>query len=873
VKLFQIVIALVVLATAIPVQSQEPTSKPAQEPAPVIVPPQLKQFVHARYPLAALETKQEAAVNLLVVIDAEGKVTDVQVETLVGDGFDEAAVAAVRQFSFVPAYVDGEPVPVRIGYTYRFKVERKEVKAEPGQVITGSIKEKGVGLPVVGAEVTLEGKARTTTDNKGRFTLRRIEPGTYKVFVTHGEYRTLESEMVVAESKTLEVKLLLEPVIANPYEVVVTGKKQEAVVTKYTLERRTLETVPGTFGDPVRVVETLPGVARTSYSAGFLVIRGANPAESKVFVDGVDVPLIYHFIGGPSVLNPNFLDSIAYYPGNFPTRYGQATAGIVDVVPTRQEAEVFSGEVDVNVLNAGVYLEGPVTDKGVFRLGARRSYVDGVLAAAFKIMDRDGVLVAPVYYDFQGQFGWKVNDEQRLNLFYLGSFDSLELITSTKDQDFDIDLSTQTNFHRVIGTWQYATEKFSASVKPYFGADTFSIDTLALSFDADLYIVGGRAETTYRPVKWLQMTSGVEGGVGINSLTGKLPKPRDYYHPGSLITGGGQSAELEVETFTVSDNYYRFSPYLDLQFEPLKGLTFTPGFRFEVWHHPGGNVLMYDPRFVARWEVGGGVSLKGGVGRFSRPPDAGSTDAQFGNPGLGPQWAMHYSGGLEWRPFDDFIIDLQGFYVDSTDLVTPVDGFSENADGEIVSKRFSNGGFGRSYGMELLIKRAPTDFFYGWISYTLSRSELAGYDFVKGDVAAGGNTFDLQLSPFDQTHILSLVGSFRFGRGWETGLRMRLVSGNPITPISGGRFMGDMNGYSPITGRVRSDRLSPFFQVDLRIEKVWTFDRWIMSTYLDIQNVTNHPNSEFFVWDYRFNKGWKVPGIPILPSLGISGRF
>jgi hypothetical protein len=91
--------------------------------------------------------------------------------------------------------------------------------------------------------------------------------------------------------------------------------------------------------------------------------------------------------------------------------------------------------------------------------------------------------------------------------------------------------------------------------------------------------------------------------------------------------------------------------------------------------------------------------------------------------------------------------------------------------------------------------------------------------------------------------------------------------------VIGGRFSGDTNGYSRITGAIRSERLEPFFQLDVRVEKKWTFDKWILTTYLDVQNVTNHANSEFFIWDYRFRDGWKVPGIPILPSLGISGRF
>ena len=129
------------------------------------------------------------------------------------------------------------------------------------------------------------------------------------------------------------------------------------------------------------------------------------------------------------------------------------------------------------------------------------------------------------------------------------------------------------------------------------------------------------------------------------------------------------------------------------------------------------------------------------------------------------------------------------------------------------------------------------------------------------------------LSPFDQTHILSLVASVRLGRGWETGLRLRFVTGNPTTPVVQGLFVADTSNYESLSGKPFSSRVQSFFQLDLRVEKKWTFDAWTLSAYLDIQNVTNHANTEFVIYDYRYRDNWNVPGIPILPSFGVSGRF
>jgi len=855
--------------------------KPAGDgkPAPIVIPPGLKQFVNAEYPAAASKAGIEGSVGLLVVVDETGKVSEVTVQQPAGHGFDEAAVAAVTAFEFEPASMDGQPIPVRIGYTYHFKIEKKEVKKEPGQIVDGTVKEKGVGLPVVGAEVALvEARVRVTTDGKGRFKLRNIEPGTYQVVVSSPEYKPMTAQVVVEKEKDVEVRLLVEPLIENPYETVVTGKKEEAVVTRYVLEQKTLETVPGTFGDPVRVVETLPGVARSPYGVGMLVIRGAMPGDSKVYVEGIDIPLLYHFFGGPSVINPNFIDSIAYYPGNFPSKYGNAIAGIVDVEPKTDRVEAWSGELDVNLINTNGFLEGKIGDRGSFRLGARRSYVDLVLLGAFKAAGEDSTVVAPVFYDFQAQGSYDVTDEDRVGLFYMGSYDSMELVTTDKETQQDIDLSMRTNFHRVIPSWKHVGNKWSSAVRAYYGNDSFRFNTVGLQMDAAIHMVGGRGEVELRPADWFALGAGLAGGAAIGDFTGRVPLPADYYVPGSSVSGVDQLRSETVSELEIHEKYGVVGGYVEPKFMPFDGVTLVPGLHLAWWHHPDLDMYIWDPRLVVRYSPIESLTLKGGVGRYSMPPDPQFTDARYGNPDLDYQWAMHYSAGVEWEFLEGMSVDLLGFYVRRYDLAVPSSDLVVDEEARTVKPLHSEStGWGRSYGMELMVRHNPTKRFYAWLAYTLSRTEVAGFGdigaFAEPQTDEAGKDQDLLLGPFDQTHILSAVASVILGRGWETGLRIRFVSGNPTDPILGGTYLGDSGGFSPIMGPFRSSRLPYFFQLDLRVEKKWTFDAWILSTYLDIQNATNNANTEFITWDYRFRESWNVPGIPFFPSFGINGRF
>jgi periplasmic protein TonB len=108
-----------------PPKPQAPTSFGSEGPVRSVA--QVSQLPHfitqvkAVYPEAAKHSSIEGLVVLQVEIDAEGRVMDVQVAQSLGFGCDEAAVEALKQSTFSPAYEDGKPVPVRLRIPYRFK--------------------------------------------------------------------------------------------------------------------------------------------------------------------------------------------------------------------------------------------------------------------------------------------------------------------------------------------------------------------------------------------------------------------------------------------------------------------------------------------------------------------------------------------------------------------------------------------------------------------------------------------------------------------------------------------------------------------------------------------------------------------------------
>ena len=70
-----------------------------------------------------------------------------------------------------------------------------------------------------------------------------------------------------------------------------------------------------------------------------------------------------------------------------------------------------------------------------------------------------------------------------------------------------------------------------------------------------------------------------------------------------------------------------------------------------------------------------------------------------------------------------------------------------------------------------------------------------------------------------------------------------------------------------------SERMPLFAQLDLRVDKRWIFKRWILDTYIDVQNVLNRANPEAIQYNFDFTKRQVRQGLPVYPIIGIRGEF
>jgi TonB family protein len=356
-----------------------------------IAPPEILQKVDPVYPAQALAERRTGAVVLQLDIDEAGKVMAAKVVQGAGYGMDEAAEGAAKQLLFTPATRAAQPIRSRILYKMTFDLKVAPQSAElpqdqpsvaPISSIRGVVKLDETDTPCVGALVELRlGDGQTlkaTTDSKGAWEFTQIAPGTAVVQVVAPGYETLRSEETLVAGERVEIKYRLHAT-DGAIEVVVLGKRTDREITRRTVERQELAVIPGTGGDALKSVQSLPGVARTPVFGGMIVVRGSSPYGTQTFIDGTYVPAIYHFGGLSSIVPTEMIESIDFYPGNFSAKYGRATGGIIDVKLREMEYDgKYHGLAQVDFIDARVMLRGPVplAHGWSFNVGARRSYID-----------------------------------------------------------------------------------------------------------------------------------------------------------------------------------------------------------------------------------------------------------------------------------------------------------------------------------------------------------------------------------------------------------------------------------------------------------------------------------------------------------------
>ena len=254
-----------------------------------------------------------------------------------------------------------------------------------------------------------------------------------------------------------------------------------------------------------------------------------------------------------------------------------------------------------------------------------------------------------------------------------------------------------------------------------------------------------------------------------------------------------------------------------------------------------------EPRLSARWSPVHGLDMEGRLGHLPPAPRAGGPLLGLREPDARPRVGQHLLGGRGRHAGHRRVRGDR----DSRPLQVP--SRPEPAPLTLVAQSLVDTGVGRTRGHPVLVRKQIAKKFFGWVTYTLSKSERR---------TTRGPVLPLRLRPDQRPlrrRVLRARPRLRSAPASATrrATRERRSRAPTSTPRPG--------TYEPFFGALNSTRIPAFAQLDARVAKLRGRQRGSLEAYLDVQNVTNRQNPEEIVYSLDYSQTRYITGLPILP--------
>lgn len=590
-------------------------------------------------------------------------------------------------------------------------------------------------------------------------------------------------------------------------EVEVRGRRREAGQT--TIGQAEIRDIPGAFGDAFRAIETLPGVVPVASGLPFFFVRGAPPGNTGYYLDGIRVPLLYHLALGPAVIHPGLVDHVDFWGGAPPARFGRFAGGFVSG-ETREPAQRLHGEGNIRLFDAGVLAETPfANDRGTALLAGRVSYTALLFSALVPDVRLD-------YWDYQSRVAYDLTAKDRISVFAFGSHDYLGEVNRTVDLDGNqtsrVRTVFSTQFHRLDLRYDRKIPGGRTRLAITAGIDESNLGEDAVSRDR---LLAARWELEKRLSDDVTVRAGADATF-------------DHY---DLLDDPTRSRGTDAfAAIFPPRNDVAFGARADLVWRVAPRVEVVPGARIDLFGSfisssvalPESNkstlVPALDPRLAVRVRVSPTVTYVSTLGVQHQTPAfiVPVPGLQVGRLSEGLQSAIHASQGAEVTLPLKLTVSPAIFVANTFGLTdaTATCGNDIQPDDARCIRRVS----GRTYGLELAVRRAFSEQLTGFVTYTLSRSTRLTRPLTFREsrgLSTLGQLGELQRIPgeFDRAHVLNVAASYALGRGWRVGARFYFYTGRPYTEEVRGVPIPPYNGY----------RFPDFYRFDFRVEKRWTF--------------------------------------------------
>ncbi|MFI3328158.1 MAG: TonB-dependent receptor [Rikenellaceae bacterium] len=753
------------------------------------------------------------------------------------------------------------------------------------------------------AAVTVEGQPQkgTITDIDGNFVLEGVTPGLFRFVAQSLGFDSGVSADVQVSAMTAPITIEMAPnsrsidtIVVRPY---LFRKVLESPVSMKKIGIQQIEKSAGANRDVSRIVQSYPGVSFIpGGSRNDLIVRGGSPSENKFYIDDIEIPNINHFStqgasGGPvSILNADLIREIDFYTGAFPVERTGALSSMMDVKLRDGDMDRQSFKATVGASEISLSGSGHFNDKTNYLFSIRQSY----LQLLFKMI---GLPFLPNFIDGQAKVERKLSDNDEIMGLVLFGIDDLAFNEQGTIETTDYILGYLPRVEQQTVTTGVRYKRFTEFNSFTLVASHSLVNNLNIKYiDND--------ESSEDNLKLRLQTT--EQKTTLRNENRSRINSRLTLRYGGELNYSQYSADSFSLLSTESMLASTYESYLGLVSFGLHGgagyisrnerFTFSAGMRFDANNFSKETLKLWEqfsPRVSLSYSLPGEVSISANTGiYYAMPPYTALSYKEDGvavNANLDYTRVTHYTVGADWRPTKELFLSMEAFYKDYSDMavltVTDANGTfyiplsDQGTDwGSVGDDAMLQSGDGRAYGLELMGQWNIPGKLSLVSSFTMFRSEYKTTDDI-----------GYRSSAWDNRFIFNANATYFMKKGWSIGGKVSAIGGSPYTPydedITGGIGYWDLVGrpYSNYT-LYNSGRLPAYAQLDLRVDKMFYFSKWMLGLYLDVQNVfmSSYVQQELLVSTgeidpdntSRYKLEWLNNSVStLLPTFGITAQF
>lgn len=712
------------------------------------------------------------------------------------------------------------------------------------------------GLPIAGATILLRDRDATTAED-GTFTITAA-PGTMTVIAAG----------FVSQTLAAKTGIVVRLARATGEVIEVTGKApEESKPLAYTMSAKDVASTPGAMNDALRAITILPAAARIPFSFGGVVLRGMSPRDSSIFIDGVEIPLAFHFGGITGVFPTQMLQDMRVVPSGFDVSLGRTQGGVVELTTRAPRGDAYRVGGEVSLLHTQVSAEGPLPKDGAILVSLRRSYFDVFLRPFISVNDP-----LPSYTDGQIRAQWgDARKRGQLTAYAISSLDRIansEDAARPNDDDADGHVAANLGFLRTGVTYKRKIGSSLYTIAPMLGSNILTLYTKDYNQDdpkpqiVDIsrrwYLFGGRAD-------WLRDDPGgfLHAGLDVSGgYLGRIQQPDDdssgdLPFPRNTVLWGDAAVFVEARRHWYGDK-----------------VSVRPGLRIDRFGL--GEQWAIDPRINAHVSLTDTATLRASLGRYHQPPSAAHFDEFADNLDAKSSYVDQGTLTVEVAPAEGIQASVTGFLHEGKNTLVDVKAKAVREPGIDLEQVFqelledqlglygyqANLGRQRTYGIETSV-RYDAEKFRALGNFSWSRSKR------KYDPALGGGWEPYGLDQPLRLNLLFATTAY----SWNFGARLTMVSGNPAHLVAEGTPY-DPDVQDPPT---TLQRLPLFWQFDVRVDRTWPVSWGNIMLFFDLQNVTNHRNVEARDSTLNYDRPLEgqvyryedILGLPLLPYIGV----